>query len=189
MSANLSCQTISVPFQVERKNDQNYFCIRVLTCKRKSGLFELSEILKTEGLRSWDSTVHGKRSNRIISYLRSRYNHKLLEQILRRITHLDKNVAYVIKQSLKRLWYNCDTAVTRSCGLFYQPFKPEYTNTNSPDWSPYISLKNWLREFVCWSKLFPSDDHFINSHHIFLRLCIGIVRRFMNFGHSWDLKI
>ena len=62
MSANLSCQTISVPFQVERKNDQTYFCIRVLTCKGKSGLFELSEILKTEGLRSWDSTtIHGKR--------------------------------------------------------------------------------------------------------------------------------
>ena len=62
MSANLSCQTISVPFQVERKNDQNYFRIRVLTCEGKSGLFELSEIiLKTEGLRSWDSTVHGKR--------------------------------------------------------------------------------------------------------------------------------
>ena len=62
MSANLRCQTISVTFQAERKNDKNYFCICVLTCEGKSGLFELSEIiLKTEGLRSWDSTVHGKR--------------------------------------------------------------------------------------------------------------------------------
>ena len=35
-------------------------------------------------------------------------------------------------------------------------WKPQYPNTNSPDWSPCISVKNWLREFVCWSKLFPS---------------------------------
>ena len=61
MSANLSCQTISVTFQVERKNEKNYFCMHVLTCEGKSGLFELSEIKKTEGLRSWDSTVHGER--------------------------------------------------------------------------------------------------------------------------------
>ena len=61
MSANLSFQTILLFFQVERKNDQNYVCICVLTCEGKSGLFELSEIKKTEGLRSWDSTVHGKR--------------------------------------------------------------------------------------------------------------------------------
>ena len=35
-------------------------------------------------------------------------------------------------------------------------WKPQYPNTNSADWSPCISVKNWFREFVCWSKLFPS---------------------------------
>ena len=35
-------------------------------------------------------------------------------------------------------------------------------NTHSPDWAPYISLKNWLREFVCRSKLCISEDHSIN---------------------------
>ena len=57
------------------------------------------------------------------------------------------------------------------------PFEPHYPNTNSPDWTPYISLKNWLREFVCISKLFPPGDHFINSHHIFPWLCIDVVWR------------
>ena len=50
-------------------------------------------------------------------------------------------------------------------------------NTHSPDWAPYISLKNWLREFVCRSKPFPSGDHFINSHSIFSWLCIYTVGR------------
>ena len=27
------------------------------------------------------------------------------------------------------------------------PFQPQYPHTNSPDWSPYISLKNKLTEF------------------------------------------
>ena len=58
--------------------------------------------------------------------------------------------------------------------------KPQYPHTNSPNWSPYISLKNWLRDFVCWSKIFTSGDCF-NSHHIFSRLCIDIVKR-------WDLQ-
>ena len=50
-------------------------------------------------------------------------------------------------------------------------------NTHSPDWAPYISSKNWLREFVCRSKPFPSGDHFINSHSIFSWLCIYTVGR------------
>ena len=59
--------------------------------------------------------------------------------------------------------------------LRYLTLKPQYLNSNSPDWSPYISLKNQLREFVYWSKLFPSGDHFINSRSVFSRLCIDIV--------------
>ena len=50
-------------------------------------------------------------------------------------------------------------------------------NTHSPDWAPYISSKNWLREFVCRSKPFPSGDHFINSHSTFSWLCIYTVGR------------
>ena len=30
-----------------------------------------------------------------------------------------------------------------------QPFKPQlYPKTNSSHWSPFISFKNWLREFI-----------------------------------------
>ena len=52
-----------------------------------------------------------------------------------------------------------------------------WANTRSPDWAPYISSKNWLREFVCRSKPFPSGDHFINSHSIFSWLCMYTVKR------------
>ena len=45
--------------------------------------------------------------------------------------------------------------------------KPEYSHTNSQDWFPYISLKNYLREIVLRSKHPPFDDHFINSHKFF----------------------
>ena len=31
--------------------------------------------------------------------------------------------------------------------ILCQPFKLQYPLTNSSNWSPYISLKNWLREF------------------------------------------
>ena len=61
--------------------------------------------------------------------------------------------------------------------IFCNPFKPQYPNTNSPDRSPYISLKDWLREFVCVSKLLPSGDYFLNSHDIFPWLCIDFVGR------------
>ena len=30
---------------------------------------------------------------------------------------------------------------------FCSPFKSQYPHTNSPNWSPYISLKNYVREF------------------------------------------
>ena len=34
-------------------------------------------------------------------------------------------------------------------------FKPQYSLPNSPNWSPYISLKNYLRDFDKRSKHFP----------------------------------
>ena len=42
------------------------------------------------------------------------------------------------------------------------PFKPQ---ASSPNWSPYISLKNELREFDKRSRHFFLGDHFINSHN------------------------
>ena len=71
----------------------------------------------------------------------------------------------------------------------YPVRKTQYPNTNSPDWSTYISLKNWLREFVCTSKLFTSADHFINSYQIFSKLCTDNVKRKLTLvSQSWDLK-
>ena len=37
---------------------------------------------------------------------------------------------------------------------------------NSPNWSPYVSLKNEFREFDKRSRHFPFGDHFINSHNL-----------------------
>ena len=39
---------------------------------------------------------------------------------------------------------------------------PKYLLANSPNWSPHISLKNKLNEFVKRSKHFPFGDYFIN---------------------------
>ena len=52
-----------------------------------------------------------------------------------------------------------------------------YTGTNSPNWSPYISLKNVLREFDKRSRHFLLGDHFINSHYLISCQCMDIVRR------------
>ena len=50
----------------------------------------------------------------------------------------------------------------------FKPFKPQYQHTNSPNWSPYISLKNELREFDNRSRHFLLGDHFIYSHNVSL---------------------
>ena len=52
-----------------------------------------------------------------------------------------------------------------------------YTGTNSPNWSPYISLKNVLREFDKRSRHFLLSDHLINSHHLISCQCMDIVGR------------
>ena len=57
------------------------------------------------------------------------------------------------------------------------PLQPQYPNTNSPDWSPYISLNNKLREFGRRSKHFLLGDHIINSHNHFSWQHMDIVRR------------
>ena len=56
-------------------------------------------------------------------------------------------------------------------------FKPQYLNTNSPNWSLYISLKNELREFDKRSKYFLLGDHFINSHNLVSWQCTDIIGR------------
>ena len=79
----------------------------------------------------------------------------------------------------------CSKGQVSFSDLRYLTLKPQHPNTNPPDWSPYVSLKNQLREFGCWSKLFPSGDHFINSHNIFCRLCIDIIERRSNLITLW----
>ena len=69
--------------------------------------------------------------------------------------------------------------------IFKQDFDPRYSRswcivkynarTNSLNWSPYIFLKNYLREFGKRSKHFSVGDHFIESHcfssHYYVLLC------------------
>ena len=52
-----------------------------------------------------------------------------------------------------------------------------YTGTNSPNRSPYISLKNVLREFDKRSRHLLFGDHFINSHYLISCQCMDVVRR------------
>ena len=52
-----------------------------------------------------------------------------------------------------------------------------YTGTNSPNWSPYISLKDVLREFDKRPRQFLFSDHFINSHDLIFCQCMDVVRR------------
>ena len=73
----------------------------------------------------------------------------------------------------KMIWH----FVSFLLGLFYfEPCKPQYPETNSPNWSLYISLKNVFREFDERSKQFLFD-HFYNSHNLISWQCIGIIRR------------
>ena len=39
-------------------------------------------------------------------------------------------------------------------GMACSTLKSKYPHTNSPNWSPYISLKNYLREFGKRSNIF-----------------------------------
>ena len=58
-----------------------------------------------------------------------------------------------------------------------EPFKPQYPQTNSPNWSLYIFLKNELREFDKRSKYFLLGDHLINSHNLISWQRMDVVRR------------
>ena len=69
------------------------------------------------------------------------------------------------------------------------PFKPQYPQANSPNWSLYISLKNKLREFDKRSKYFLFGDHLINSHNLISWHCVDIVtEEKIDVGHYWDLN-
>ena len=65
------------------------------------------------------------------------------------------------------------------------PFKPQYLHTNSPNWSPYILLKNELREFDKRSRHFYLGDHFINSHN----LSVDNVWILLGENWSWSLLV
>ena len=55
--------------------------------------------------------------------------------------------------------------------------KPQYQHKNSPKWSPYIFLKNKLREYDLRSKHFHLSDDFINSHNLHSWWSADVVRR------------
>ena len=57
------------------------------------------------------------------------------------------------------------------------PFKPQYTHTNSPNWSLYFLLRNMLREFGKRSRHFLFGQPFINSHNLVSWQCMDISRR------------
>ena len=60
-----------------------------------------------------------------------------------------------------------NTALAKPFGWTWA-FKPQYLNTNSPDWYPNISFKNKLWEFKKSSKHFAFSDYSINCHNISL---------------------
>ena len=71
------------------------------------------------------------------------------------------------------------------------PFKPQYTHTNSPNWSPYISFMNELREFDKRLRHFPLGDHFFNSHNLLSWHCMVIIRRKLTLvtTGTWRVKL
>ena len=63
----------------------------------------------------------------------------------------------------------------------FQPFKPQYQHTNSPNWSLYISLKNELREFDNRSK--HSSSMIISL--ILITLSLDKVCIHVSLGENW----
>ena len=56
---------------------------------------------------------------------------------------------------IRNCWHIVEDNCGKSCTAWHaQPFKSQYPHTNSPNWSPYISLKNYLREFGKRSNIF-----------------------------------
>ena len=73
----------------------------------------------------------------------------------------------------------CVLGFFRMIGLLNPISLNIHIQNHPPNWIPYISLRNWLREFVQRSKHFPLADHFIDSPNLFSWLCIDIVRRIL----------
>lgn len=62
-----------------------------------------------------------------------------------------------------------------------------YRQINSPDLSPYVSLKNWLGEIDKRSKHFLFDDHFDDSHN--LSLADVLILLGVNWCWSWGFHL
>ena len=77
-------------------------------------------------------------------------------------------------QVLKRT-EECWNLVVRLNGKLVCPFQPQYQQTNSPDWSPHISLKHSWENLLKDQRIFP--DHFMNSHNLSFQLSIDVIRR------------
>ena len=59
------------------------------------------------------------------------------------------------------------------------PFKSQYQHTNSPNWSPYISFKNQLREFNNRSRYFLFGDHLL------ILITVSLDNYWILLGENW----
>ena len=62
----------------------------------------------------------------------------------------------------------------------FNPLSPQYPHTNFPNWPPYISLKNVLREFYKRSMQFHFGDYFIK-----IRITISLESIWISLGENW----
>ena len=73
------------------------------------------------------------------------------------------------------LWQFWVSTISMNAGQILSPIIHTYKFSRLR--SPYIFLKNKLREFDTWSKHFPCGDRFINSPNLFSWWWICIVKR------------
>ena len=100
----------------------------------------------------------------------------------------------------KKTWQRRSARFSNRCALFiflshdyinYGMHNTTLTNKtiifkllkNSPNWSPYISRDNKLREFDQGSKLFSFGVHLINSCNLILIMCWYYMEK-IHVGHS-----
>ena len=73
--------------------------------------------------------------------------------------HLQEMVSVMLSLDLKGRHYSMsmvcvEFSVIKECMFKWGIVKSQYPLTNSPNWSPYISLKNYSREFGKRSNIF-----------------------------------
>ena len=107
------------------------------------------------------------------------------------LTALNAQIRVADRPMTKQGLTGMKTAAGRgeNINLLNESFKRQYPHINYPNWSPYISIKNKLREFDKRSKHFPSGDYFISSPNLFsCWLCFDIVWEKIDVCHILGLK-